>query len=90
MPKMYLTHEPSLPLAEADSLWWNKALMENARNALAESRATVATVMSELPFCPYRSGMHGRNAPVLPSPDELKYAAGILQRITLCFEHAMG
>ena len=50
----------------------------------------LATVMSELALCPYRSGMHGRNAPVLPSPDELKYVQGILQRISLCFEHAVG
>ena len=90
MPEMYLTDEPSPPLAETNSLWWDKALVTNAKNALARSRAVVTTIMSELAFCPYRSGMHGRNAPVLPSPDELKYVEGILQRITLCLEHAIG
>lgn len=90
MPEMYLAHKPDPSLTEASSLWWSKALLENIRNALAESRAAVTTVISELAFCPNRSGRHGRNAAVLPSPDELKYAAGIVQRITLCSEHGMG
>lgn len=90
MSNMYLAHEQSSSTAEAVPLWWNKTLLENARDAFTESRMALATVMSELALCPYRSGMHGRNAPVLPSPDELKYVQGILQRISLCFEHAVG
>lgn len=69
--------------------WMKPDLLATRLAALTASEGEMRQIVSELGVCPYRSGFLGASAPVLPSPDELVYAAKILGRVAACVEHAL-
>ncbi len=74
----------------ASDAWYKPDLLATRLAALAASETEIRGIVSELGACPYRSGHLGAAAPVLPSPDELVYAARVLARALACVEHALG
>ena len=74
--------------ARADA-WTDFDRLGGRLRTLAAAQAELRSMLAELAVCPYRSGLHGAAAPVLPSPDELRYVANILDRASGCVRHAL-
>jgi hypothetical protein len=69
--------------------WHDADLLQHRLQALLAAQAELRAVMGELAANPYRTGILGAGAPVLPSPDELGYLANILDRTATCVRHAL-
>ncbi len=69
--------------------WIDAEMLQRRLRALSAGQAEIRAVLGELAACPYRSGLLGAGAPVLPSPDELQYVSNILDRLSTCVRHAI-
>ena len=69
--------------------WNDPDILQRRLRALGASQTELRALMGELATCPYRSGLLGAGAPVLPSPDELRYAANVIDRLATCVRHAL-
>ena len=69
--------------------WLDPERLQDRLRALVAARAELDAMMSGLAVCPYRTGLHGGSAPVLPSPDELRYVASVLDRASSGARHAL-
>ena len=69
--------------------WADAETLQIRLRALAAAHGELRAIMGELAACPYRTGLLGAGAPVLPSPDELKYVANVLDRVSTCVRHAI-
>lgn len=68
--------------------WADAETLQTRLRALGAAQAELRAIMGELAACPYRTGLLGAGAPVLPSPDELKYVANVMDRVSTCVRHA--
>ncbi len=69
--------------------WVDAEMLQRRLRSFAAGQAEIRALLSELAACPYRSGLLGAGAPVLPSPDELQYVSNILDRVSTCVRHAI-
>ncbi len=69
--------------------WSDADLLQRRLRALGAGQAELRAIMGELAACPYRSGLLGAGAPVLPSPDELQYVSNVVDRLSTCIRHAL-
>ena len=69
--------------------WLDHEALQRRLRALASAQVELRAMLGELAVCPYRTGLHGARAPVLPSPDELHYVANVLDRASSCVRHAI-
>lgn len=69
--------------------WAEAETLQTRLRALGATQAELRTILGELAACPYRTGLLGAGAPMLPSPDELQYVANVLVRISTCVRHAL-
>ena len=69
--------------------WADADTLQTRLRALVAAQTEFRAMLGELGACPYRTGLLGAGAPVLPSPDELKYVANVLDRVSTCLRHAL-
>ena len=73
----------------AGNPWIDFDRLQVRLRSLVAAQAELRSMLAELAVCPYRTGLHGASAPVLPSPDELHYVANVLDRASGCVRHAL-
>ena len=78
-----------VPMDASRDAWIDPEMLQNRLRSLASAQAEVRAMLAGLAACPYRTGLHGASAPVLPSPDELRYVANVLDRASTCLRHAI-
>ena len=69
--------------------WADAETLQTRLRALGAAQGELRAILGELAACPYRTGLLGVGAPVLPSPDELQYVTNVLDRASTCVRHAL-